>query len=352
MYIVLAILIFGILIAIHELGHFVAAKKLGVKVNEFAIGMGPKLWSKKKGETVYAIRLLPIGGACVMEGEDEDNPDPRSFNAQKRWKRVIILAAGAFMNFMFGLVIVLILYMGVKNITGTTLDGFLPGFPGEGENGLMAGDTIIAVDGARIWYKSDFALFMSMPDAEDGIVDLVIRRDGQKLRLDNFPLAPREYEGYAEKMYGLQFLRIEPTFGARLNYSTYTAFNFARLVKVGLVQLFSGDAQLKDLSGPVGIVTAINEAGNNPNIPSFADRLANVFYLGAFIAVNLAVMNLLPIPALDGGRIFGIVVTFIIEKITKKRVNPKYEGYIHAGGLALLMLLMVVVMVNDVLRIV
>jgi regulator of sigma E protease len=354
MYIVLAILIFSVLIAIHELGHFVAAKKLGVKVNEFAMGMGPKLWSKKKGETVYAIRLLPVGGACVMEGEDEENPDPRSFNAQARWKRVIILAAGAFMNFMFGFIVVLILGASVKFIAGTTVVKLAPEFPDAGERGLMAGDTMLAINGNRLYYDDDFSLFMSLPDAQDGAIDLTVRRNGEKIMLRDYPLVPREYTeaGVTRVRYGLSLNSIEPTAFAKLKYSCYTAFNFARIVKVSLEQLFTGQAGIKDMSGPVGIVTVINEAASNPQLRSTGERFKYVFNIAALIAVNLAVMNLLPIPALDGGRIFGLVVTLIIEKITKKRVNPKYEGYIHAGGLALMMLLMVVVMVNDVLKII
>ena len=352
MYIVVAILIFGILIIIHELGHFIAAKRFGVKVNEFAFGMGPKLWSFKRGETVYALRLLPIGGACVMEGEDEDNPDPRAFNAQKRWKRVIILAAGAFMNFLFGLIVVLLLNIGTARIVDTTLVGFQPDFPGQGAGGLMVGDTIHSINGERTYYVNDFSLFMDMPAAKDGVVDLVVMRDGEKVKLPDFELGLREYmiDGELQMRYGVVFQAVEPTFGARLNYSLYTAMNYVRLVRVGLVQLIGGDVSVTEMAGPVGIVATINESAHDPYYKTVKERLASVFNIGAFIAMNLAVMNLLPIPALDGGRIFGIVVTFIIEKITRRRVNPKYEGYIHAGGLALLLVFAVVIMVSDIIK--
>ena len=353
MYIVLAILIFGILIAIHELGHFTAAKRLGVKVNEFAIGMGPKLFSRQRGETLYALRLLPIGGACVMEGEDEDNPDPRSFNAQKRWKRIVILAAGSFANFVFGLLVVIILQIGVQNVTGTTLAGFMPGFPGEGADGLMVGDTIHSINGERVRYYEDFALFMDLPAAEDGIVDLVIVRNGERIKLPNFDLTRREYtleNDITVKRIGLYFQALEPNFGTRLKYSFFTATNYVRLVRIGLVQMFSGQADFAEVAGPVGIVATINESANDPRNETVGARMETVFRIGAFIAMNLAVMNMLPIPALDGGRIFGIAVTFIIEKITRRHVNPKYEGYIHAGGLVLLLATMVIVMVSDIVK--
>ena len=354
MYIVLAILLFGILIVVHELGHFVAAKKLGVQVNEFAIGMGPKLLSKQRGETLYCWRLLPIGGACVMEGEDEDTPNPRAFTAQKRWKRVIILAAGAFMNFVFGLILLLVIGMNVQETSGTTLVGLMPGFPNEGADGLMVGDTLVSINGNRLYYTEDVKLFLQLSDAQDGVIDLVIRRDGEKIRLDDFPLAPREYteNGKTTTAYGFYFNRQRTTFGGKMQFSCYQAYNFTRLVRVSLAELFSGGAGLKDLQGPVGIVSTINEVAHDPELETTRERLLNVLYFGALIAVNLAVMNLLPIPALDGGRIFGLFVTFIIEKVARRRVNPKYEGYIHAGGLVLLLLLMAVVLVNDVIKLV
>ena len=354
MYIVLAILIFGILIATHELGHFIAAKRLGVQVNEFAIGMGPKLLSKQRGETLYCLRLLPIGGACVMEGEDEDTVNPRAFTAQKRWKRVIILAAGAFVNFIFGLIVLLLIGMNVRYTVGTTLTSLAPGFPNEGENGLMAGDTIISLNGNRLFYSEDFSLFIQLPDAQDGIVDLGIQRGGERIELNDFPLAPAEYteNGVTQLRYGLNFAATEATFWGKIQYSGYRAFNFARIVRVSLVELFTGGAKLDDLSGPVGIVSTINELASDPEIETTGERLLYVLNFGALIAINLAVMNLLPIPALDGGRIFGILITFIIEKITRRRVNPKYEGYIHGAGLMVLLLLMAVVLVNDIVKIV
>ena len=354
MYIILAILLFGILIAVHELGHFVAAKKLGVQVNEFAIGMGPKLWSRQRGETLYCLRLLPIGGACVMEGEDEDTQNPRAFTAQKRWKRIVILTAGAFMNFMFGLIVLLLIGLGVKYTVGTTLTSLAPGFPNEGTAGLMAGDTIVSLNGNRLYYSDDFSMFLQLPDAQDGVVDLVIKRDGEKIKLNDFPLAPAEYteNGKTTLRYGLNFAAKEATFWGKIQYSCYRAFNFARIVRVSLVELFTGGAKLNDLQGPVGIVSTINEVAKDPDIKTTGERLTYVLTFGALIAINLAVMNLLPIPALDGGRIFGILVTFIIEKIARRRINPKYEGYIHGAGLMLLLLLMAVVLVNDIVRIV
>jgi regulator of sigma E protease len=350
MYIIIAIVAFGILITVHELGHFLAAKAFHVKVNEFAIGMGPALLKRQRGETLYTLRALPIGGYCAMEGEDEESPDARAFTRQTRWKRLIILAAGSFMNFLTGFLIVIFLFISAESFGGTTITALADGFPNEGENGLMAGDTIISVDGERLYYSGDFITFMAR--STDGEVDLVILRDGEKIVLDNFPLEQREYvdDGETVLRYGVTFNVIPATAWEKLKYSTYTALNFVRLTWVSLGDLIRGTVGFNDLSGPVGIVSAINQIGNESSSASAA--ASNIAYICAFIAANLAVMNLLPIPALDGGRIFFLVVTWFVEKISRRRVNPKYEGYIHTAGFLLLLGLIAAVMVNDVVKIV
>lgn len=349
MYIVIAIIAFGFLIAIHELGHFTAAKAFGVKVIEFSMGMGPRLFKKQGKETMYSLRALPIGGSCLMEGEDEETPDPRSFTAQKRWKRFIILVAGAFMNFLTGAVIVLILVSQASGFVGNTVTELADGFPLKGDNGLMIGDKIISVNDEKIYYRTDLLTFLSL--AGDKPVDLVVLRNGEKITLNDFPLKPREYteNGVTSLRYGISFNRIDATIGEKLKYTGYQTLNYVRLTRVSLSMLFSGAAGLKDLSGPVGIVSAINQVGQDQTATT-AEKLINVANFCAFIAVTLAVMNLLPIPALDGGRIFFMAVTFVIEKISRKHIDPKYEGYIHTAGFVLLLGLMAVVMVNDVVK--
>ncbi len=351
MYIVLAIFIFGILIATHELGHFLTAKACKVKVNEFAIGMGPAIFKKQKGETLYSLRLLPLGGFCAMEGEDESSQDPRAFTSQPAWKRLLILAAGAGMNFLTGLLAVLLLFALVQPtyyVTNTVLaveDTFRYG----GETGIQPGDQILSIDGHHIFCADDFSTYM---DRADGPVDMTIRRDGSRIHLEDYPLQREEFllEGETVLRYGITFETEEHSFGGYLRHCGYTTWNFVRMVEMGLSDLIRGNVGMKDLSGVVGIVDTISDVGTAS--PTVGAALANIGYLGAFIAVNLAVMNLLPIPALDGGRIFFLAVTAVIEAITKRKINPKYEGYIHAGGLVLLMGLMVVVMFNDIVRII
>ena len=349
MYIVIAILAFGILIAVHELGHFLAAKLCGVKVNEFAIGMGPAIFKKKGRETQYSLRLLPIGGFCAMEGEDENTGDPRAFSAQNRFKKFIILFSGSFMNFLMGVIIIVIIFARQTAYIVPDVTELAPEFPDEGTEGIMVGDRIYSINGMRIFYTADFSTAMNRFPSP---VDLTVIRDGEKVTLEDYELVPREImtDGEVQIRYGITF-RVEPaSFLGNIKYMAYNTWNFVRMVWFGLSDLVTGAVGLRDMSGVVGIVDAINDVGTSAETVSIG--LLNVFYLCAFIAVNLAVMNLLPIPALDGGRIFFLVITWVIEKILKRKLDPKYEGYIHTVGLVLLMGLMVIVLFNDVVRLI
>lgn len=347
LYVIIAILIFGVLIAVHELGHFVAAKSCGVRVNEFAIGMGPALWKKQRGETVYALRAIPFGGYCAMAGEDEEMDDPAAFTSQAVWKRLIILSAGAFMNFVFGLLIVMILYSSAKAFRAAIIKDFMDGCPYESAEGFHTGDRIVSIDGHRIYQLDDVGDFLGQGD---GVYDIVVKRDGKRVELADFELVPVEYEGQPNKMYGFYFGYEEATVPVKLRNSWDTCMEFGRWVWMGLSQLVHGEVSVQDMAGPVGIVDLMAETGEQAE--STSAGIFNIMYLGAFIAVNLALMNMLPIPALDGGRVFLLIVTWIIETVTRKKLDPKYEGYIHAAGMALLLALMAFIMLNDIVRIV
>ena len=351
MYIILAIIAFGVLIAIHEIGHFTAAKLLGVRVNEFAIGMGPKILKKQGKETLYTWRALPFGGFCALGEDDGKADDPRSFLAQKRWRRIVILAAGAVANFIAAFIIIVVLTSGFKLFVGTTITALTDGFPNEGEHGLMVGDTILSIDGEKMYYDYDIKLFLSLAETRgDKEVDLVIRRGDEKIHLNRFPLERREYTAGEQKIYGITLNRFEATAMEKLKYSGYTAMNYIRLIRVSIAQLFTGAAGVEDLSGPVGIVSAMNEIGQSS--PTVKEALYNIMGFVSFIGVNLAVMNMLPIPALDGGRILFIFISWFIEKIIRRRLNPKYEGYVHMAVFVLLIGFMIFTLVNDVIKIV
>ena len=347
LYIALAILLFGVLVGVHELGHFAAAKACGVKVEEFALGMGPAILQKQKGETVYSLRCIPFGGFCAMAGEDEESDDPRAFMNQAAWKRIIILVAGAAMNFLLGLLIVIILYSNAYAFRSAEITGFMDGCPYESSEGLHVGDRFYKIDGHRIYQYYDVSDFLSQGD---GTYDLIVLRDGKKVKLNDFALTPLDYPVQTQKMYGFYFGYDEATLGVKLENSWNTTMEFGRWVWLGLKELVRGDVGMKDMAGPVGIVDMMAETGEQAE--STADALYSIFYFTAFIAVNLAIMNMLPIPALDGGRVFLLIVTWIIETISKKKLDPKYEGYIHAAGMVLLLGLMAVIMFNDIIRIV
>lgn len=344
-YILIAVLMFGLLIAVHELGHFIAAKGLGVKVNEFAIGMGPRIFHRQKGETEYTLRLFPIGGFCAMEGEGEDSNDPRAFNNKSAWRRLIILVAGAFMNFVVGVLIFLFLNAGVGIFTTTTIDRFMDGFPLQGEQGLLPGDRILEVDGHAIYVKTDLDVFLGRAEET---MDLVVERNGERVILDNLPLQPRQYPGEEGLKYGLYFTQKEANLVDKLQLTWYNAIDTVRLVWVSLGDLVTGAVGVRDMSGPVGIVSMIGQMGEQSDTTFIA--FLNILNFTAFIAVNLAVMNLLPIPALDGGQILFLAVDKVYHLFTKKNINQKYLGYINAAGFILLIGLMIVVAFSDVLK--
>ena len=347
LYIIAALLLFGILIAVHELGHFLAAKACGVRVNEFAIGMGPTLWQKQKGETQYSLRAFPVGGFCAMEGEEEESDDPAALNNQGFWKKLLIFAAGAAMNFLAGLLIIFFLYLPAQGFYQPVLSGFADGCPLQGADGLQVGDRLVSIDGERVYVYSDVSLLLGLNNT--GVFDLVVDRSGEKVRLDDFAMERQTYtdqSGNAYSGYGLFFGAAEATFGDKLAYTWNNAVDFVRLVRLSLQMLVNGQAGLKDLSGPVGIVSTMVQVGEQSE--STRAAVENIAYIGALVAVNLAVMNLLPLPALDGGRIFFLVVNAVAMLLFKKKISAKYENYIHFAGLVLLLALMVVLVFSDV----
>ena len=350
LYIIVGILLFGLLIAVHEGGHFLAAKRLDVQVNEFSIGMGPAIFSRQKGETLYSLRAFPIGGYCAMEGEDEDSKNPRAFSRKAAWRKLIILAAGSVMNFVAGFVLVAILFGVAGSYTVPVIRDFAEGFAYAGEDGLQRGDRFLSINGHKVTVYSDVSTQFSA--AQGGTMDLVVERNGEAVTLEDFPLQPQEYvvDGQTVTMYGIYFATEEVTPLGLLKQSWDTCWYFARAVWSGLVMLVTGQVGLNDMSGPVGIVTYLGEAGSQGG--SIGAGLQNVCYVIALITVNLAIMNLLPLPALDGGRIFLLVVGEVWFLFSGQKLNPKYEAWIHAVGFFLLILLMVLVTFSDIWKLV
>ena len=347
MSILFAILLFSILIFVHELGHFAAAKLSGVQVNEFALFMGPAIWKKQIGETLYTIRTIPIGGYCAMEGEDEETDNPRSFQKAAWWKRLIILVAGAAMNFVTGVLLMILIYLPAQQTVVPVIDSFEGFSTVDGENGLQVGDEILEVDGEKIYVQSDFSLILEMNPGD--VHDLVVRRGREKVVLDNFLMEKHEVvreDGSKQMLYGMNFTLQTLDLPGKIAYAWDQCLDTVRMVRLSLQMLFTGKAGLSDLSGPVGIVQQMSVVAEAS--PTALDALLNMLYFGAFIAINLAVMNLLPIPALDGGRVVGLLVVTAVEALTHKKIDPKYEGYLHGAGMILLLGLMAVIMFKDI----
>ena len=327
---ILAIILFCVMIFPHELGHYIAAKRLGVKVNEFAFGMGPAIWKKQKGETLHSIRLFPIGGFCSMEGEDEDSDEPRAFNNKKPWQKIIILAAGSFMNVLCAILIMSIV-VGVLGFTTTTIDTVSEGSPAE-TAGIMAGDEITAIDGQPIEAWTDVSA--AIASAEGGQIIMTVQRDGRTLEA---AVTPEQTQDGAF-LIGITSRVSHNPFRAVAEGAKST-WNITVSMFQTLSQLFTGQLGADSLSGPVGMVQMVSQT----------TQYGWWYYgfLTALICINLAIINMLPLPALDGGRIIFV----IISMITGRPVSQKVEGTVHFVGIMLLFGLMAYVTFNDITRI-
>ena len=338
-----AILFFGLLISIHELGHFSFAKLFKVKVNEFSLGMGPAVFKKKKGETLYALRLLPIGGYVSMEGEDEESQDENAFNRKKVWQKIIIVAAGAIMNLILGVVIVATV-LSMEDLIGTNkILEFHEGAISQ-QTGLKVGDEFLEIDGHRVFSDTDISFLMGRSD--DGVFDMTVLRDGEKVELKDVTFKTEKDGKYTFITYDFVILGEETNFFNVLENSFRRSASIARLVWLSFFDLITGRYGLTDLSGPVGTVNVIADAA--AGAVESKDGLITALTMMAFISINIGIFNLIPLPALDGGRLFFL----IIEGIRRKPINPKYEGYVHGAGLALLLLLMLVVTFNDIVTLI
>ena len=344
--ILIGVLLFSFVIFFHELGHFLLAKASGIRVNEFALGMGPRLWGFQKGETQYSLRLFPIGGYCAMEGEDEDSPDPRAFGAKPVWKRILVVAAGGVFNVILGFFLMMVV-LGQEEVFATTqIASFTEGSALQAA-GAQVGDRIVEVDGYAIYTDRDlnFALALANPQA----VSMKVERDGQRVDLGTFALHSQTLED-GSQVVSLDFYVApeEPTVPAVLRRSATDTFSMVRMVVETLKGMVTGRFGLNDVAGPIGTAQAIGQAASVGLAQGFGQAVLNILVMIVLITVNLGVVNLLPLPALDGGRLLFL----IWEGVTRRPVPAKYEGYVHAAGFVLLLGLMVVVALNDVSRLV
>lgn len=434
--IIIGIVLFELIIFFHEGGHFITAKRSGIKVNEFALGMGPKIFSFTKGETTYSLRIFPIGGYCAMEGEDEDSDNPRAFNNAKIWKRMIVIIAGAVMNILLGIVLMFIIVIQQPVFSSTTVGGFqVNSF--SANSGLQEGDQIVKLNNYDIWNSRDFSfaigtmksqevsgdslsiykedctaeltrLYVSITSdetlSEDTVnelysvlenscseinstaskdsaqqimsenytqlnkiagienftvpeieirdtriryrTDITVVRDGQEVLLEDVDFFTYQKEGEENPSVAIDFsvLPIEKNFGTVISETFGQTVSVIRMVWASLAGLVMGQFSFQDISGPVGITSAISQVASAGLEKSFLSAVNNIILMMMIITVNLGIVNMLPFPALDGGRF----VLLLIEGIFKKPIPRKVEAYINTAGLAILMLFMIIVSVKDV----
>ena len=337
------ILILGFIVLIHEGGHFFFAKKAGIYVYEFSIGMGPKIFSKKGKETEYSIRAIPIGGFCQMAGEDVDDdelkkvPKDRTLQAKSAWKRFLIMLFGAGNNFILA---IFVLFFIALVWGGTSMNPVLSevekGYPAS-EVGMQKGDVITKINGHKVTTSDDISLYLAVADTNKESV-IVVKRDNKEI---TFKIKPKKVKEDGEEVYryGIAMKQEkEKGFVAAIKYTGKKTVSIFKQMIVTVAWLFSGHIKLNQLSGPVGIYSVVGEQSRA--------GLANILYLLAFLSINVGFLNLLPLPAFDGGHILFI----IIEKIKGSPVDPELENKIHTVGLILLMLLMVVVTINDIIK--
>lgn len=333
--ILLAIIFFGLLIFLHECGHFLFAKLFKVRVNEFAMGMGPTLFKRVKGETTYAVRLFPIGGFVGMEGEDEASDDERAFCNKPVWQRIIIVAAGGTVNLIMGIIIVAVMLCQSDLIGTPQLHSFHENST-ISASGVQELDTIKKINGRRVF--SEFDLGFLVARDKDGKVDLLIDREGEAVELNAVPFTSDEFSRIVIK--GLEPNIFTVTKGAVLE-----TVSISRIVWMSLLDLVTGQYGIKDVSGPIGTVAYVSQAAQTANTETDFDSL---FVMMALIAVNIGIFNLLPLPALDGGRLFFM----FIELIFRKPVPQKFEVWVHAVGLVMLLGLMAVISFSDIVKLV
>lgn len=335
--IVIAIIVFSLIVFIHELGHFLLAKANKIRVDEFSIGMGPRVFSFVKGETRYSLKLLPLGGSCMMGEDDVEDVGEGSFNSKSVWARISVIAAGPVFNFILAFICAIII-VGYAGYDEPVISGVIEGFAAE-EAGMQAGDRIVRMGDKKIQIWREITYYNMFHQGED--VEVVYERDGKKQEV---VLTPKQDES------GTYLLGITANAYTKANvwtaikYGAYEVEFWITSTLESLKMLFTGVVGMDQLSGPVGIVDTVDQTYQQSKEYGVVAVIMQMLNFGILLSANLGVMNLLPLPALDGGRL----VFLIIEAIRGKRVAPEKEGWVHGIGLILLLALMGFVMFNDI----
>lgn len=347
--VIVAVLVFGLIVLIHELGHFLFAKKNGIKVVEFSVGMGPRLFHIKKGETIYSIKILPLGGSCMMLGEDEENSDERAFQNKSIPARMAVIAAGPAFNFILALVLSMLL-VGLGGYDTTLIKEVAEGSPAY-EAGIRPGDQLLKINGEKVSMYREYILYKILkPDEKMESVEFSrVNPDTSKVQKQVVSVNPEYSEENGKYLIGITIapLNTRTTSVGELIFYGYKEMEYdVKLTVKSLGMLFTGKASVNDLSGPVGIVVMIDDSVKAGLTVSLKAAFMNVISMCILLSANLGVMNLLPIPALDGGRLLFL----IIEAIRGKRMDPEKEGLVNMIGMMALMALMIFVVFNDINR--
>lgn len=341
--IILAILLFSAIVIFHELGHFLLAKKNKIRVDEFSLGLGPTIFGKQFGETKFSLKLLPFGGACMMGEDDVNDMSEGSFNSKSVWARMSVIVAGPVFNLILAWILCMII-IGWTGYRAPVVSSVTDGYSAQ-EEGIEPGDVIKKIGGKSVHIWNDISLY-NMMHAGTKSVEVKYERDGKDYTV---VLEPKQNEGDAFPLLGITGGEmVRPGVIGTVRYGAYTVKYWITYTVDSLKMLISGKVGVKDLSGPVGIVSAVDDVYQEAAPAGMAVVILNLLNIGVLLTANLGVMNLLPLPALDGGRL----VFLIIEAVRGKRVPPEKEGMVHFAGFVLLMALMVVIMFNDILKLV
>lgn len=335
-YFLMMVLVFGVLIFIHELGHFLSARACGIAVKEFAVGMGPTIfsWKSKKNETKYGLRLLPIGGFVSMEGEDEASEHENAFCNKSLWKRMLVVCAGPAMNLILGFLLMTILVFSQGALASTTVAEFQEGATSSAQ--LQVGDTILRVGGTRVHTGNELVYEVMNKGYEP--IDLEVRRNGEKLLLEGVTFPTMVDTGVTFGNYDFVVYAEETNVPNLLKHSFYRSVSTVKMVMDSLISLLSGRFGMEAVSGPVGVAEVVGDAAKS--------GYQNLLYIVTVLSINLGVFNLIPFPALDGGRFLFL----IIEGIRRKPMDRNVEGYINFLGLMILLVFMIFVTVKDVFK--
>lgn len=351
--VVVAILVFLLIIMVHELGHFAAAKACGIYVKQFAFGMGPALFRKQGKETEYVVRAFPVGGYCAFETDIEDfneetgeiaEPNPRAFNRKPVWQRMIVLVCGPLMNLILGFIVVVISLCTSEAIASTTVSEFREQSVSSSQ--LMVNDEILNIEGLPIYSASDITYKMQSSDRKNEagnlVFDITVRRNGETVLLKDVEfMTTNRRDGSSGVYFDFLVYRLEKNFGNVVSMGFRESFSTARVILLAILDVVKGKYGLNDFSGPIGVGSVITEAVKTY---TFSD-IMNVM---ALLSINVGIFNLLPIPGLDGARL----IFLIIELIRRKPVKPQVEGVIHFVGMAILLLFIIVLSFNDVSKLI